>query len=349
MKPSMASAVRHVLGALVLVAAVTAVAGQPPTCGNGIVEPPEECERPGFPCRGGCNAFTQLCVDFLCQPDCTCPDPVCGDLMLDPGEDCDPPGSPCLRDCDPLIAPCCTPPPACTGGSCDASCHCPVEPLHYQCYEVHSRPFEAIAGVPLDDRFGEGTVGVMRPKRICNPADKNDEDPGAPSNLSHLVGYSIRQQTPPFTPVLAQRIVNQFGTRDLDVIRPQRMLVPSYKSESTPPPPPQFTTDHFKCYRVRRSKESAPFTEIGPVKVDDQFGTWTVTLRRPVRLCAPADKSGEDPTAPSHPNHLLCYKVRTVSPVFRDIPIFVNNQLGEQPLVAGRLAELCVPSLVNPP
>jgi hypothetical protein len=341
----MTAAVRHFLGAWMLVAAATSAAGQP-MCGNGIFEPPEECEPPGSICRGGCNPFTHTCADFVCTPQCTCPDPVCGDLMIDPGEDCDPPGSPCAQDCDLSETPCCVPPAPCRGG-CDASCHCPLSPLHYRCYEVDDRSFEAIGLARLDDQFGSGTVGVVRPNRICNPADKNDEDPDAPSNPRHLAGYQVRQLMPPFARAFGQRIVNQFGTVDLDVVRPDQMLVPSTKSDSTPPPPPDLS-DHFKCYRVRRSKGSARFTEIGPVKVDDQFGTWTVSFKRPTKLCAPADKNGEDPTAPSHRNHLLCYKVRYVSAPFSHVSVFVNNQFGQQALVATRPAELCVPSLKNP-
>jgi hypothetical protein len=74
------------------------------TCGNGVVEPGEDCEE-GF-CRGGCNPVTNLCVDLLCSPECTCPAPECGDSILDPDEICDPPGS------------------ACDGGTCSASCEC---------------------------------------------------------------------------------------------------------------------------------------------------------------------------------------------------------------------------------
>jgi len=75
-----------------------------PTCGNGVVEPGEDCEE-GF-CRGGCNLVTRLCVDIGCSQDCTCPEPECGDAILDAGEGCDPPGS------------------ACIGGTCSESCEC---------------------------------------------------------------------------------------------------------------------------------------------------------------------------------------------------------------------------------
>jgi hypothetical protein len=63
-------------------------------CGDGAVDPGEDCDPPG-----------SLCADEVrtCTPDCTCPEPSCGDGILDPGEQCDP-GSPlsicpCLDDC----------------------------------------------------------------------------------------------------------------------------------------------------------------------------------------------------------------------------------------------------------
>jgi hypothetical protein len=37
----------------------------------------------------------------------------------------------------------------------------------------------------------------------------------------------------------------------------------------------------------------------GAIKLVDQFETVTLELQRPSRLCAPANKNGEDPTAPS--------------------------------------------------
>jgi hypothetical protein len=67
----------------------------PSTCGNQQLDDGEDCDPPGWYCRGGCNLYTGICVDFVCSDSCTCPPPVCGDGMIDPNEDCDPPGSPC--------------------------------------------------------------------------------------------------------------------------------------------------------------------------------------------------------------------------------------------------------------
>jgi hypothetical protein len=57
-----------------------------PMCGNGMVEPPEECDiGPG-------NTMGASCTD-------ECTDNDCGDGYVGYGESCDPPGRGCGRDC----------------------------------------------------------------------------------------------------------------------------------------------------------------------------------------------------------------------------------------------------------
>jgi len=76
--------------------------------------------------------------------------------------------------------------------------------------------------------------------------------------------------------------------------------------------------------------------------VQDQFGTVMLDLLKPIRLCAPANKNGEDPTAPQHLFHLLCYK--TKNSAFGTVQTFTNDQFGPgSPLLIHR-RELCVPS-----
>jgi hypothetical protein len=96
--------------------------GCPPSCGDSIVDPGEQCDPPGSTCdpagricAGDCTCPTPSCGDSIvdtgeqcdppgstCDPagricggDCTCPTPSCGDSIVDPGEQCDPPGSTC--------------------------------------------------------------------------------------------------------------------------------------------------------------------------------------------------------------------------------------------------------------
>jgi len=77
-------------------------------CGDGIVQPPEECDPPNIPfCGPGFGGIP--CCDENCI------DPFCGDGILSPGlgEQCDPgvPGAPCPG-----------------GAPCSSSCECPRPP-----------------------------------------------------------------------------------------------------------------------------------------------------------------------------------------------------------------------------
>jgi cysteine-rich repeat protein len=56
-----------------------------PICGNGMIDPGEDCE-PGMFCAGGCNPVLGFCFDIPCNDDCTCP---CGNGIAEPGEECD--------------------------------------------------------------------------------------------------------------------------------------------------------------------------------------------------------------------------------------------------------------------
>jgi hypothetical protein len=280
--------------------------------------------------------------------------PLCGNEVLDPGEECDPPGS-------------ITCPPGSPAGAflpCNAECTC--EQLgttttttstttsttttttlldHFQCYEVKPKSFPTIPGVSVQDQFGSHTETVRFPHRLCAPADKRDEFPDAPTHPEHLIGHLV---SGPSVKVPNQTLVNQFGTIKLDVVKPDILMVPTLKTLAPPGPPPlvQPTVDHFQCYKVKRSQGAPKFQKILGVKVDDQFGTAQLDLLKPARLCAPANKRNEDPTAPDHPFHLLCYK--TKNSAFGMVQTFTNSQFGPaQPLLIHR-RELCVPTLKNP-
>jgi hypothetical protein len=76
-------------------------------CGNGTVDPGEDCDPPGSGCGSPFGAF-------VCTANCTCPQ-QCGNGVIDPGEDCDPPGSITCPPGSPLGA----------FLACDQGCECP--------------------------------------------------------------------------------------------------------------------------------------------------------------------------------------------------------------------------------
>jgi len=212
---------------------------------------------------------------------------------------------------------------------------------HFQCYEVDRDPFTAINGVSADDKFGDSTVNVVRQKRLCAPADKNDEDPGAPADPNHLLGYEIKQPDPRSAPIRNVVVNNQFGSLVVDIIRPDILMVPTAKSLTGPVAPLANPTDHFKCYVVARS---AKFRR-NDVKVDDQFGTMMIDVKKPTRLCVAVDKNDEGVINPA--SELLCYQMKQATrPRFQGPePIFINNQFGPDHIRLTRPTEFCVPSV----
>jgi hypothetical protein len=74
----------------------------------------------------------------------------------------------------------------------------------------------------------------------------------------------------------------------------------------------QFDPDfnHLECYSIKPAQKFTRRT----VSVETQFGVHTaVEVKKPVRLCLPADKTGPgvDPLPPTAVPHFLCYKVKT--------------------------------------
>jgi hypothetical protein len=213
---------------------------------------------------------------------------------------------------------------------------------HYQCYELHQGP-QNRRQVTLSDLFGDGSVTVGRAKRICNPADKRDEDPDAPTDVNHLVSYEISQAG--FVPVKGLHVQNQFQDAVIDLSRPDYMMVPSAKDLTSTPPLLPAAINHYKCYQIERAR-----FRTSDIKVDDQFGTLNVDIKRPVRFCAAADKNDEGVIDPSA--HLICYQERQAGgPRFRGPAggIFTTNQFGSAAFKVFGPRELCVPTLVLNP
>jgi hypothetical protein len=325
---------------------VQRTSAQVDTCGNGTVDPDEDCD-PSSPSGALCLPG-ELCVDCLCT--------TCGNGVVDPGEPCDPsspsgallcqPGEVCTPDCECL-------PVATTTSSTTvvvttlttttAPTTTTTEPNHFQCYEIKRSPAVNISGVSIQDQFGTSTATLVRAKRLCAPTNKEGEDPTAPSDPDHLKGYDNPHSR---AKVVNQVITNQFGSITLDVTKPKFLLVPSAKGlVGNPPPLVGPTSDHFQCYRVKRSRGTPRFQKIFGVSAQDQFGPYTVDLVRPRWLCAPANKNNEDPTAPTHPSHLLCYKTKTQR--FTERTVFTTDQFGSAPAQLLKRWELCVPSLKN--
>jgi len=209
---------------------------------------------------------------------------------------------------------------------------------HFQCYESH-RPPSRITGLSLVDHFGPSTVHLKRAKRFCAPASKNGEDPTAPLDPDHLTAYTIKQDSPRFTRVRDLVVANQFGTIEVDLVRPEALLVPSAKSLIGPVGTYTAAIDHYKCYKARGRFRS------GELHIEDQFGAIDAAIKRPVRLCAPVDKNGEGITDAD--THLLCYQVRSAAGAPTHDTLYTLNQFGPDAFNVFGPRELCVPSTLQ--
>ena len=309
-------------------------------------------------CGGGtCNPGTPLnCNDGnVCTSD-TC-GPASGCVHTNNTATCD--------DLDP-----CTSGDVCAAGSCAGTPDPTADPSncltateltlnHFLCYSVsitrNTPKFSPFLGVNLLDQFGPLVMDVKKPVKLCAPADKNNEDPTAPDDPDHLMGYMIvpHKNAAKFVKQPNREVLNQFGTIFVDVKLPASLLVPSAKSLSASPPAPTSpAVDHFECYKVSKARQSAKFVPQLRVPVKDQFGQLTLDVTKPTQLCAPVDQDGGELGAETHVPHLMCYAVKVSKghPKFmKKTPVFVNNQaFGALTVDVKKPQELCVPSLKNP-
>jgi hypothetical protein len=110
---------------------------------------------------------------------------------------------------------------------------------HFVCYTVRTTPskppFVRVNGVSILDQFGARTVDLSKPSRLCNPANKNGEDPGAETHTEHLMCYETQGVTPAFATVNPVFVNNQFGAQQLRATTLSEFCVPALKTLPTPP------------------------------------------------------------------------------------------------------------------
>jgi hypothetical protein len=226
----------------------------------------------------------------------------------------------------------------------------PVGARHYECYETHRLGRVGISGLTLTDDFlgqGPSTAHLRQLKRLCTPASKNGEDPGAPADPDHLTGYTLDQDSPPFKHVFGLSVSNQFGDTFVDLVRPDMLLVPAAKSLVAAPGSFAPAINHFECYRIERARFRA-----SGVTIDDQFGHIVEDIKKPTRFCnavTKTDQNGVSPVVDPSNTHLLCYRVRAPSGAPTSSKVFILNQFGTDSFNLFGARELCVPSTVVAP
>jgi hypothetical protein len=225
---------------------------------------------------------------------------------------------------------------------------------HFQCYQAKTASgtakFIAIPYLPTSDRFGEWFFTVSKPAALCAPANVEGSDPTAPSHTEHLESYQIKRVpgTGKFPKVLNQIVADQFGQMSIDLLKPERLMLPTAKSLSSAPSPLAApVTDHFTCYKVRNSPGTPKFVPRIASVVQDQFGPLSVNIMKPKKLCVPTNKANEEPGAELHGEHLICYQAKLVS-TFIPVRAYTANQFGGETLDVKKVTEVCIAAQLNP-
>jgi hypothetical protein len=211
------------------------------------------------------------------------------------------------------------------------------EQLHYMCYETQRQPI-APGKVNVTDQFGSSAPVLSQLHKLCNPANKNDEDPSAVNNPNHLDGYPASVTT---TPAAGHKVsvTNQFGTITLTIQQALTVMVPSAKSLTGPIGPLATPGDPFICYHVKYTG----FTTISGVKVQDEFTTQILNLNAINELCDPASVNNAGQGAAADSTHLVCYNAQNQS--FKSPAVWVNDMFQARKVnVDLHVWELCVPS-----
>jgi len=226
----------------------------------------------------------------------------------------------------------------------------PPEQHHFDCYEVPRSNFPRTS-VSLIDRFGSTTSDMTELKRVCAPADKNNEDPSAVSAPEHMAVFTLDNATGNFSKGKTVNIKNQFGILKGDIGQPIYLLAPSSKDLVAPPLPLVTSLPSLQCYRLNNV---TTVKNVKGIHVNDQFldkfGGMDLDLdnRGPWQLCVPASVDGKDVNAPQNPNAQLCYKTNNDKLPFGEIWIFINTPFGAFPALLTQYDALCVPSTILP-
>jgi hypothetical protein len=115
-------------------------------------------------------------------------------------------------------------------------------------------------------------------------------------------------------------------------------LTPTLTRTITPTPtvtasPTAVIVDDFQCYKGKVTRNTPPFVPVLGTKIVDHFtligsppGHLFVDSKKMLSLCAPADVDGQDPTAPTHPEHEVGYRMR-ISPQTAKFTKVLNQQV----------------------
>jgi len=329
------------------------------TCGDGLVDPGEQCDDGNRVSGDGCSASCTVepcrtCSGqpSVCRPAAdgtSCSDGVfcngadqcsAGSCTVHAGSPCPGPDGDgdCAESCDEAAGACtaadpdgsacndgdaCTQGDACVAGVCaGTTITCMNQFLCYKARTTRTFTFTPVTGASLSDEFDAAFVfDATKPRGLCTAAEQNGE--AIPDPATDETGYQLVAQktTPKHVPQRRLTVRNQFGDIDLDTVKPDFLLVPTATSIATDPPPPgPNEVDNYKCYKVKVTSGTAKFPKGTTALVGDQF----TSPARALDVLGPSHLCTPvdlNGSGIKHPLiHQLCYKVRASKGSPQDIP-----------------------------
>jgi hypothetical protein len=160
---------------------------------------------------------------------------------------------------------------------------------HLKGYRLRG-PHAPRTSVRIDNQLGRIFVDTIRTNRLMVPTAKSvppAPPPGPPSPSSlvdHFRCLTVRTTAgrPHFVPVTVA-VADQFGTRQVTLVRPVRLCIPTDKNGEGIENP----ATHLMCYKAK----GAPKTPKTLVHTNNQLGPEDNTIRGEAEFCVPSLKS----------------------------------------------------------
>lgn len=91
---------------------------------------------------------------------------------------------------------------------------------------------KGVTAVVTDQFQADRTYDIKKLTKLCNPVNKNNEDPGAEALDIHYACYQAKalKELPKFEPISTIRTDNQFGPEALEAKKERELCVPSLKN-----------------------------------------------------------------------------------------------------------------------
>ena len=224
-----------------------------------------------------------------------------------------------------------------------------VDPM--LCYKAKqskgTTSFLPAEGLSLSDRFGAITVDAKRAKTLCEPATIGSapEDPA-----TRLLGLVVKRVGNPPAPTASDlTVTDALGTLELDLKKPERLLVPSAIGASLPAP--SSAVDAFSCWKAKTSQGAPKLPKGLRVTASGSLTSpaKTYDVKAVRHLCVATSLNGTPSKNPGAA--FVCYRAKPVKGApkhTKTTATLVTSSLGGVTLDTTADDTICLPASIVP-